>query len=80
MVIYDLSILPTSTAFVSSNAKIRHTSFEVCRISENCPLEHCSNGIPFSFGGDTQVFASGEDSLILRLTSELVDLRMENVN
>ena len=28
------------------------------------------------FGGDTQVFAFGEDSLPLRLTSELADLRV----
>ena len=38
--IYTLSFLLTSTAFVSTNAKIRHTSFEIYRISENCPLEY----------------------------------------
>ena len=37
--IYNLSIFLTSTAFVSTNAKIRHTSFEIYRIFENCPLE-----------------------------------------
>ena len=36
---YDLSIFLTSTAFVDTKAKIRHTSFEIYRISENCPLE-----------------------------------------
>ena len=30
--IYNLSIFLTSTAFVSTNAKIRHTSFEIYRI------------------------------------------------
>ena len=35
---YALSIFLTSTAFVSTNAKIRHTSFEIYRIAENCPL------------------------------------------
>ena len=29
---YDLSIFLTSTAFVDTNAKIRHTSFEIYRI------------------------------------------------
>ena len=37
--IYTLSIFLTSTAFVSTNAKIRHTSFKIYRILENCPLE-----------------------------------------
>ena len=46
MFTYDLSIFLTSTAFVSTNARIRHTSFEIYRISENCPLEHCSNELP----------------------------------
>ena len=40
MFVYDLSFFLTSTAFVSTNAEIRHTSFEICRISENCPLEY----------------------------------------
>ena len=35
---YVLSIFLTSTAFVSTNAKIRHASFEICRVFENCPL------------------------------------------
>ena len=43
MFIYDLSIFLTSTAFVSTNAKIRHTSFEIYRISENCPLGYNPN-------------------------------------
>ena len=43
MFIYTLSILLTSTAFVSTNAKIRHTSFEIYRISENCPLGYAPN-------------------------------------
>ena len=42
MFIYDLSIFLTSTAFVSANAKIRHASFEIYRISENSPLENRS--------------------------------------
>ena len=33
------SIPPISTAFVNTNAKIRHASFEICRIFENYPLE-----------------------------------------
>ena len=37
MFIYDLSFFLTSTAFVSTNAKKRHTSFEIYRIFENCP-------------------------------------------
>ena len=32
MFIYDLSIFLTSTAFVVTNAKTRHTSFEIYRI------------------------------------------------
>ena len=32
MFIYALSIFLTSTAFVDTNAKIRHTSFEIYRI------------------------------------------------
>ena len=36
--IYDLSIFLTSTAFVGKNAKIRHISFEICRIFDKCPL------------------------------------------
>ena len=32
MFTYNLSIFLTSTAFVSTNAKIRHTSFEIYRI------------------------------------------------
>ena len=31
---YDLSIFLTSTAFVDTNAKARHTSFEICRAFE----------------------------------------------
>ncbi len=34
MFIYNLSFFLTSTAFVGTNAKIRHTSFEIHRISE----------------------------------------------
>ena len=45
MFIYALSIFLTSTAFESTNAKIRHTSFEIYRISENCPLGYEPNGI-----------------------------------
>ena len=33
-----LNLVLASTAFVSTNAKIRHTPFEICRIFENCPL------------------------------------------
>ena len=32
MFIYNLSIFLTSTAFVSTNTKIRHTCFEIYRI------------------------------------------------
>ena len=32
MFIYALSIFLASTAFMSTNAKIRHISFEICRI------------------------------------------------
>ena len=39
MFTYNLSIFLTSTAFVATNTKIRHTSFEIYRILENCPLE-----------------------------------------
>ena len=38
MFIYGLSIFLTSTAFADTNAKIRHTTFEIYRIFENCPL------------------------------------------
>ena len=38
-----LTIFLTSTAFVSTNAKMRHTSFEICRIFENCPLGYSPN-------------------------------------
>ena len=34
MFVYNLSFFLTSTAFVSTNAKIRHTSFEIYRILE----------------------------------------------
>ncbi len=34
MFTYGLSIFLTSTAFVTTNAKIRHTSFEIYRIFE----------------------------------------------
>ena len=39
MFTYDVSIFLTSTAFVTTNAKIRYTSFGIYRIFENCPLE-----------------------------------------
>jgi sugar phosphate permease len=45
--IYTLSIFLTSTAFVSTNAKIRHTSFEIYRIFENCPLGYNPIGSGF---------------------------------
>ncbi len=47
MFTYDLSIFLTSTAFVSTNAKIRHTSFEIYRIFESCPLGEHPNALPF---------------------------------
>ena len=50
MFIYDLSIFLTSTAFVDTNAKIRHTYFEICRIFENCPLGYSPNRVAFLFG------------------------------
>ena len=34
MFTYNLSIFLTSTAFVDTNAKIRHTFFKICRIFE----------------------------------------------
>ena len=40
MFTYSLSIFLTSTAFVDTKCKIRHISFEICRIFENCPLEY----------------------------------------
>ena len=46
MFTYSLSIFLTSTAFVDTKCKIRHISFEICRIFENCPLEYT----PFSEG------------------------------
>ena len=49
MFIYALSIFLTATAFVSTNAKIRHTSFEIYRIFENCPLGR--NAISSDFFG-----------------------------
>ena len=50
MFIYALSIFLTSTAFVSTNAKIRHTSFEIYRIFENCPLGDAPIPWAFLFG------------------------------
>ena len=42
MFIYVLSIFLTSTAFVSTNAKIRLNSFEIYRILKNCHLGYDS--------------------------------------
>ena len=61
MLIYNLSIFLTSTAFVSTNAKIRHTSFEIYRIFENCPLEQHYKKVSFlqplkNAGGDPGIF------------------------
>ena len=61
MFIYNSSIFLTSTAFVSKNAKIRHTSFEIYRIFENCPLEWRSKEASFlqplkNAGGNPGVF------------------------
>ena len=49
MFTYNMSIFLTSTAFVSTNAKIRHTSFKIYRILENCPLGYDSKGSGFVY-------------------------------
>ena len=63
MFTYSLSIFLTSTAFVDTKCKIRHISFEICRIFENCPLEYTpfENGFLYGASVHNQSLTRGKN-------------------